>query len=485
MVEELERITEQQDRTATFELIQRLTDPGIGASERERIVYGLAQLADPRAVVPLAEIGRDLGRPTDVRQAALRVLEDSSLCPEGADLRAWWDTGDGLVRACVLRQATRSEADLLEPIARAPHHPLHRHALTGIEFTFEEPHWQQYKITGLAHPDPAVRRIAADVLCWDEPVAAESALHRAATDSATEVACAAIDTLRYYPSRATLRLLHEIAQGGGARAEAARAAEADLLVDFADEQSRIGHWLTPVADLLGPTEHDTAPSPTPPVRCRAKPPVPTAAEVFAVYSDLDGPWAEKLAALRGNDWSRVPASDRPVLTALLSGHPDPQVRDLCCSALASWHEVDALLSLAHDPEFGVRKSAVYSLRFVPPSQEIATLTWNLIASGKVASTGGYEALATCAAHTPPGELDDRLIDLARSDLRESIRAEAVSLLGEQVEPLLFLLSEPPLRTWAVHIRLLTACRDSGVTLPAATALYTVDNLHVAAALADL
>ncbi|WP_280356077.1 HEAT repeat domain-containing protein [Nocardia otitidiscaviarum] len=480
---ELERIAEQQDRLATFALLRRLIDSG--EMERERIVDTLGRLSDPRAVAMLAEIGRDRTRPVELRRAALRVLEDAAMCPEGPRLRAWWESGDDVVRACVLRQATRGEADLVEPVVRDPSHRLYREALTGITFGFEEPHWQQYKIAGLGHSDPAVRRIAAESLGWDEPLAAEPFLHRASNDSDTDTACAAIDTLRYYPSRATLRLLHEIGRGDDARAAAAEAAEADLLDDFLDQRSRIGDWLAPVADLLGAPDPDTTRAFSPPGTAQPKPAVPTAATFITMYSDLDGPWAAKLAALHDYDWGTVPAADRPGLAAFLSNHPDPWVRDLCCAALSTWQEVDALLALAHDPVLVVRKSAVYYLRFVPPSTEIASLTWDLIASGAVAGTRGCEALATYAAHAPAGELDDRLIELARTDRRESVRAEAVSLLNLNVEPLLPLLSEPPLLTWAVHIRLLAACRELDVQPPAAETLRSVDNLHMAAALADL
>ncbi|MGW4244476.1 hypothetical protein [Nocardia sp. NPDC004722] len=78
-----------------------------------------------------------------------------------------------------------------------------------------------------------------------------------------------------------------------------------------------------------------------------------------------------------------------------------------------------------------------------------------------------------------------MIELARTDLREGIRAKSISLLGNHIAPLLPLLSEPPLLTWAVHTHLLYACRDSGRKPAAANLLRTVDNLHVAAALADL
>ncbi|GAB2512514.1 HEAT repeat domain-containing protein [Nocardia heshunensis] len=486
---ELDRIAEQQDRSATFELIRALADPGIAEPDRWEIVYALARVADPRAVEPLGKIGRDRDRPGEVRRAALRAIEDSEMFPGGAELRQWWDSGDEVVRAAVLRQAERGEAELLEPVLRDRNHPLHRCALIAIGSTFDEPHWQQYKIAALDHPDPAVRRTAAYQLGWDEPLAAEGALHRAATDRDSDVGCAAIDSLRYYHSRATLRLLHELARGHDARATAAQDAAAGLLSDFEDGRSGIEDWLTPVADLLGAPGPDTVLSPGPAGPPWSMPPAPPASEVYAMYSDPDGPWQPKLAALhsypRHDHWDGVPVADRPGLAAFLSGHPDPQVRQLCCRVLATWSEVDLLLALAHDRDSSVRKSAVYNLRFVPRSTEIATLTWDLVASGEVAGTRGHEALATCFAHTAPGELDERLIELARTDLRESIRVEAVSLLGDHVEPLLPLLLEPPLLTWAVHTGLLYACRNLGQRPPAADALQAVDNLDVAMALAEL
>ncbi|MFE1591508.1 hypothetical protein [Nocardia sp. NPDC058705] len=481
---EYRRVAEQQDRSATFALIRVLADPDATAAEREEICDVLGRLGDVRAVAPLAAIGRDRDRPTGVRHSALRVLENAAMCPEGAQWRAWWDAGDDLVRGCLLRQAERSEADLLEPVARDPHHPLHRHALTGIEFGFEEPRWQQYKIQGLDHPDPGVRRTAADVLYWEEPVAAEQALHRAADDPDTGVACAAIATLRCYRSRATLRLLHEISQGDGERAVAARDSKDDLLYYFQREQLSVPRWLAPVADLLGPHEFDAPTSGVASAADRSELTVPAAAEIFSVYSDLDGPWAPKLDALRRYHWIGVPAADRFGIATFLSAHSDPEVRASSCAVLSTWHEVDLLFALAHDPEVGVRKSAVYYLRFVPRSHEIAAFTWDLVDSGELAGTRGYEALATCAAHTASGELDDRLIELVRTDSRESIRAEAVSQLGNRIQPVLSVLTESPLVTWAVHIGMLSACRAIGLRPPAVGALRAVDNLDLAVALTD-
>ncbi|MFE6857161.1 hypothetical protein [Nocardia sp. NPDC057668] len=480
--EELDRIAQEQDRSATFELIRELTESGAAGAVSSDLVQTLARVGDPRAVPALVAIGRELGQPDVVREAAFGVLSDAASVPGSAELREWWAVGDDLVRAFVLREATRAETDLIEPVARDPQHPLYRDALVGLQFGFEEPRWQVYKIAALEHADPVVRRTAADSLCWDEPVAAEPGLHRAAADADEAVACAALDTLRYYPGRATLRLLHDIAQGTGERAEMARDAELYLLGDFEPERVRLADWMAPIADLLG-TGDVTEPEPWSPGPSPVKPAAPPASEIITAFSDPDGSWASRIAMLFDRDWSAMPASDRPALAAFLAAHPDPQVRTLSCGPLSDWHEADRLLELAHDPNLIVRKSAVYHLRNVPPSREIATFTWNLVESGAVAGTAGYEALATCAAHTAPGELDECLITLARNDLREGIRDEAISLLGDRIEPLLPLLTEPPLLTWGVHFRLVDICRKSGLRIPGERELRSVDNLHLAAALA--
>ncbi|MGW5317499.1 HEAT repeat domain-containing protein [Nocardia thailandica] len=478
-------IGDTQNRSMTFAALAALDDHRIGTAERREIGATLGRLGDPRAVAPLTRIALHRARPAGTRQAALTALEDAGLCPEGDALREWWHSGDDMVRAVVLRQAGREHADLLGTVSRDPRHPLHRHAIDGLAFGFEEPHWQRDKIRGSAHADPAVRRVAAEVLRWDEPVAAEPALHRAAHDGDPAVAVAAIETLRYYRSRATLLLLDEIGHGTDERAAAARESVADLRCDFEDAPRAVRPWLAPVAHLLRAPEPAGRPSPASPASSagRPVPAPPPATELVARYADPDGAWAPKLAALHGWDWSGVPAADRPVLARFFAGHPDPRVRAPICRALAAWRHADALLALAHDADSTVRKSAVYYLRFVPRSPDVATLTWDLVASGAVAGVGGYEALATCAAHTPPGALDDRLIGLARSDPRESVRAEAVSLLGDRVAPVLPLLAEEPLVTWDVHVRLLDACAATGLRPRGAEALRGIDHLDPAVALA--
>jgi len=114
------------------------------------------------------------------------------------------------------------------------------------------------------------------------------------------------------------------------------------------------------------------------------------------------------------------------------------------------------------------------------------LTWKLIAGGEVASTRGHEALRTYEAHAHRHESTDRLIHLALSDQRESIRHEAVCLLDvADVGAVLPLLTEPPLMTWSVHSMLLTICTSNRLTPPPLGHLRDIDNLQIADDLAHL
>jgi hypothetical protein len=200
----------------------------------------------------------------------------------------------------------------------------------------------------------------------------------------------------------------------------------------------------------------------------------------------DGPWKARLDALRKYDWSAPPTGQRDLAASFFCAHPDSAVREAICSALAEWGDTDRLLVLAHDPMTVVRMSAVYYLHAVPPSRQVADLAWDLIASGQLASTRGQEALRTYTAHTPEEESRDRLHDMAVTDRRESIRYEAVHLLGGNIDAsVLALLGEPPLVTWSVHSMLLTICAREAIQPPPIGHLDEIDNLRVAEDLAYL
>lgn len=498
-VEELERIVAEQDRSATFALIDRLTDPRLPSAERDQVVHALSVLADPRSVDRLVGIAEDVRLDAAVRGSALDALADAGLCPEGGVLRRWWSSGDVELQKQALIEAERTEVDIIGPVARDPSHPLHEQAIWGLEFGFEEPEWQQLKVRALEHPSKGVRRAAARILLWDEPVAAETALHDAASDEDAQVAIAAIETLEYYPSRATLAVLHGLTESvdgerlAGARQSFDRMRDAFLtmLLDADDVGARdeLRSWMRPVWHLLDFTDADLHPEPGSHPSGSGRPPAPIpppTGELLASLSDFDSPWQPKFEALRRYDWSAVPEHARVELSEFLVTHPDAAVRDLSARALAAWNDTDPLLRLAHDPVSFVRKSAVYYLYDVPQSSEVAELTWRLISMGEVASTRGHEALRTYVAHAPLHLVTERLIELALHDQRESIRYEAVCLLDPaNIGPALVLLTQPPLLTWAVHSMLLTICTTEKISPPRVDHLNDVDHLQIATDLVHL
>lgn len=488
--EELERVIAEQNRSATFGLLERLAETSTPEEEREQVVYALAQLADPRAVRPLVELAENVTLDMTVRGSALDALAEAGLCPEGDDLRRWWASGDEELRKQVLIEAERTEADIVGPVAGDPSHPLYAQAIWGIEYSFEEPEWQECKIRALSHPDPAVRRAAAVTLMWDEPIRAEHGLHQVASDAEDDVAMAAIDTLKYYRSRSTLRLLHEIARTGSEeRAAVAQASLDDMCGYFRSAllaggavRERLRRWMDPVWHILRfeeepePVDQTSWPEPEPKLA------VPAAQWMIEAYADLDGPWAERLRRLQRYDWAGVPPTDREALSRFFVAHPDPAVRDGVGGAFAEWNDTEHLLELAHDPVSWVRKSAIYHLQFVLHSGEIARLAWDLLAGGEVAGTRGREALRTYVAHSPAGEVTAHLIELAQNDLRETLRYEAVDILDTESQAVLTLLTEPPLVTWGVHTMLLATASTHHMAIPSVAHLHDVDNLDLVEAL---
>jgi hypothetical protein len=205
------------------------------------------------------------------------------------------------------------------------------------------------------------------------------------------------------------------------------------------EAARLRQWMEPVWHQLAFTPAELHPEPEPyaPRQARLKIPPPPAGELQAIYADPGGAWQARFDALHRYDWPLTPASDRRAIAAYFCDHPDPAVRDAICPALAAWDDTDNLIGLTQDPLTWVRQSAVYNLRDVPPSAEVARLTWDLIPSGELASTRGQEALDTYVTHAARSESTGRLVDLALHDRRESIRYQAVCLLdGADIGPVL-------------------------------------------------
>lgn len=197
---EFETITEERDRSATFLLLERLADPLVDDEERGEVAYALGALADPRSFRPLMELAKNRAVGQDLRRTAMSVFFFAGLTPEGEILCRWWADGDEFLRRETLLCTGRTEMDVVGPVAKDPSHPFHEEAIRGISSEFDEPEWQECKIAALSHPSIAVREAAASSLLWHEPIRAETALHRAASDADLGVAVAAIETLQYYSS---------------------------------------------------------------------------------------------------------------------------------------------------------------------------------------------------------------------------------------------------------------------------------------------
>ncbi|MEP7124861.1 MAG: hypothetical protein ABJE95_28290 [Byssovorax sp.] len=492
-------LRDREDRSWTVRLLDRLASPELSDAERDACAGSLTCLEDPRASAPLLALLEDRGRADGVREAAGAVLRGTGNPPPGPALRAWWRGDDVVLRRHALLSMGRAEADLLEPVLADPAHPLHLQAILTAEHGFDEPRFQAPRIAALAHEDPRVRRAAAEALVWNQPCAAEAPLLLLAADPDSGAAIAAVKTLESYPTRRVMEgLAHRINDPRAAvAAEAVEALEtlraralAALIHAPSTERAALCAWMEPVWSILEFTSEDLVP---PPASFRARPSLPDgrlpAADVVALFNDPDGLWAEKKAVASTLDPRAFSAADRAILTPYLAGHVDPWVRERGARWIAAWDDHATLLHLAtHDEAFGVRKSAVYGLGRVPHAPAIADFAWEHLHAPATTSAHAGETLRACVAHTPIDAASPRLLALAQSDPRETVRAQAVSELAalEQTAALarlLPLLEAPPTVGWALHLALLDAVIRLDLPLPALEALRAVDHLDVQRALA--
>ncbi len=459
-------------------------------AERDEAFDTLATLEDYRSVVPLTEMLEDNHLSESVREAAGAVLRRIDDTTTAERRRAWWRSGDRVLMSHALLVMGRSEADILATVAGDDRHPLQSLALAGMLFGFDEAEFQPVKIRGLDHPDADVRETAADVLLWDEPVAAEGPLLSAVSDPSSDVAAAAVDTLRYYRSRRVLRALAEMLDTGDGlvRDKAAESFEDirdhfEWLISSGDaaETAMYREWVEPVADLLRLSEevHEAAPKSPPAAGPTAV--AVSASELLDLVLDPDGEWASKKALLLQAAWRTYGPHERERLATALADHPDPLVREIAAVPFAAWSRDEELLHLTHDASASVRKSAVYHLGQLPPDPVLAIAAWDYFRDA--AGTTASEAVQTYVAHSPADEARQRLVELARADRRESVRTRAISSLvhldaAAELESLVPLLREPPAVTWAVHIGILDGLCALGLTAPVPDDLAAVDNIDV-------
>ena len=476
-------IREVLDRSATKVLVARLLSDEPDAAEREEIERSLTALDDVRAVLPLQAAGENTSISPVLRVSALHVVT-SMLGAAVLPIREWWTGDDPVLRfaaASVLPH--RQFASLVRPVLRNPDDPMLARVLTCMDIGFEEPEWQTLKIRALTNASSAVRAAAATTLLWDEPLVAHDGLVAATRDIDLDVAVEAVSTLMYYPTSSVVESLSVLVDSPNEfLASSADVARARVLSDIADavalapSSPLMRSWST-LLRRYGFDATTEAPSRSLAGSLLRTPPPPTVAwniEFERELLDLDGPWQERMNALRRLDPTSVPVAERRRVLGLLVHHPDPEVRGASALHLSAWEGGPAaLLGLLDDPMVTVSKSAMYSLHDVDVastlSSSIRDRAWDFVVDGTRVSTRASEALRTFVRHGDAADANDvtaKLVGLG-SDPRESVRASALEHLVSRheesaIRSAMVTLAEPPEVTWAVHGTLLDAAHRFGI-----------------------
>lgn len=487
-----------EDRSWTLRLCDVIRDLDVPLSERLEACETLGAIDDARAIIPLQEVVVDTTLPMELRLEAGEALFEIEP-PASDDQRSvWWASGDPVHMSRALWSMERGDAELVLSVATDPEHPLRATALGALAFGFDQPRFHAALIEALEHGAPAAREAAADVLLWDQPVAAQDALIVAADDDDEDVADNAIAALAWYESRRTLRELTDLATTGHTAdiRDAAEEAAAHLQSMFAGAAERFAErtgelelfraWADPIADLVewpaGPRDATPAPSPE---REQVVPPIAVVRELLA---DPDLPRREVFEALRPVRWDGYDDGARAELRALLLGNPDASLRCIAGRPLQHWGDRDALHQLARDPHRAVRKDAYARLAKMPADPGSAELLWE--AALRERGLAASEALYAYVVHASRDEALPRLVDLARHDARDTVRDAAVLALTDlaardEITELLPLLGAGPYVTWSQHCHLLDAVHKLELPTPPIEHLVDVDDLPLQESLIPL
>lgn len=495
-----ERIRAEQDWSWTRVLVERLRD----ADDAERVEIGdtLCHLGDPRSAEPLRALVLDGAAPVAVREIASMVLRGELVDePDDATLRGWWASPDPVLRAHALRSMGPAQADVVVAVAAEPAHPLHGDALAAMAFGFDRPAHHRLLIDGLAHPDAAVREIAASTLVWDEPVAAEAPLVAALADASPQVASAAADTLTYYRSR---RVLRALANRPHRQIDGPRDPDG-LVRDFVDAvrqlpeaaQPVLRRWMAPVEDLLvaarAEAEAEVAVDPQAaagPATTREAVDAVDVEAFLAAVGVVDGPRATIRAQARALSLQAIAPVDRARLVRATIDHLDGDLRFTAAGWCGRWGLAASLCQLLHDRDGLVRKGAAYAFAFLPPDPVLAALLRRHLERPDTTGMHATETLRSYVIHADRDEAIAVLTDVAREPGDESMVLAALACLveleaRETLAALMPRLAAPPRVTWGVHITLLEAACRFGLAAPEADALADVDQLDVQVALALL
>jgi hypothetical protein len=294
-----------------------------------------------------------------------------------------------------------ADADLVVPVAQNQDHTNYRDAINALEFGFELPEYQALKIAALSHADPDVRETGANVLLWDEPLAAFESLLELTEDSVPAVAETACNTLKYYPTQHVYDRMKGVAAEHADPKVRAQAEDSlyeirwGLLRAIDDDVRRpyLRRWLAPLWDELEVTPEEMMP----PERGEPSQRKPTlhasASEVEAFLDNLDTSPQAISHFYYEQDWLAIAETERSHLVDRFVTHPDHTTRESVTIALEQWQHVDGLVTLFHDPNFLVRKSATYHLSQLQTSlREVAAMLWDHLGEPDAWGTHSYETL---------------------------------------------------------------------------------------------
>lgn len=499
-----ERIIENGNRAWTTRLIDRLASDQCSDDELTDLVVSLIRLSDPRSELALRELILDVDQSPSIREAASSALTrlDWGNDPNPSDIERWWKTGDLITRRHALRCMGLCGREIIVQVASDPVQPLQVDALLRMEFFFDEPKYQAIKIAALRHRSPMIRRTAAKVLLWDEPILAEMSLWELTFDNDSDSVIAACETLKYYPTQRVIRRLADLRTNGDSGiAEVAEITLRELRLQFTDvlrsanldAQRYLQQWCRPIWEILDLTKDEFAQGVDVDASAYSLAKEKTVMkfdDLVDVLSNPDYPPQSLQTLLSAIDWSHYGSKQHAILRRHFLSHADVIVRDASAEAFRVWGDTQGLLELTEDTTFLVRKSAMYELGHVSKNYAIADFAWNHLQDASTLGIHAGETLATYVYHADQEEAVTRLQSLLTDcSQREEIRCTALQHLRNlgalnQIPRLPELLADEPAVTWAFHIQLLDSLDQAGIYFPEMGWLREVDHLDVQAGIAQ-
>jgi hypothetical protein len=491
-----ETIRNEQDRTRVPELIEVMMTAPTESGEWAETLDSLRLVEDYRAIEPLYEFLADPLQPSEARRLVGKALWAFDNPLPSPRWRAWWHSGDEVLRGYALQQMDRSDAAIVMAVAADDGHPFHDIAIRGLTFGFEESRYQDLKVAALFSNRVDVRDAAVRTVTWDEPLAAEPRLRQLLFDPDLRIAEAAAYALQYYTSLATLDRVRLAKGRVPDQIEVQRAESESFIVDQITSKlqqaslpmrARLRRWCEAIAFEPEPhpdTEAAAAASAISETNVRTPgfDPIADPAGFNDMLATTTGSFLDKIERVRSIDWSAMPAGNRPPMARRLAEHPDPDLRMQAARVLGEWNRGTELLTLLDDLNLGVRKSAMYHLREADRSVAVAQRA--LATVDELSGTAATEALETYVVHADRREAIAELADRARNDGRYDIESQAIYQLAKlgadaEIDSLMPLLGNPPIVNWCVHIALLSSDERHHADRQHLLALVDVDYLDVA------